>query len=162
MEAYRDCKFIVPLTLTSALDLVVFSFTPWPSYHRERTSLSDEKEAGWTPEPVRTFFRGDLSFAFAGIRTTYRPICISLVSILITLPRLRISNSYFFKREHTFPASFIICPITIEMCPTSTSNERACPPDQMVRVWPILGWYCAYTQARFSCCTREQLFDREQ
>jgi hypothetical protein len=56
MEAYRDRKFRAPLILTSAL---VFNFALWPSYHRERTPLSDENWAGWTPEPVRTFFRGD-------------------------------------------------------------------------------------------------------
>jgi len=116
VEAYRDSRFLAPLILTSALDLVVFSFTLWPSYRWEKIPLTDEKEAGWTPEPVRTFFRGEISFPFAGIRTPYRPTCISLVSILITLPRLRIPNSCFFQREHTFPACFITCPVTTEMC----------------------------------------------
>jgi len=33
----------------------VASFTCRPIYSRERDLISVEEEAGWTPEPVRTF-----------------------------------------------------------------------------------------------------------
>jgi hypothetical protein len=66
VEAYRDSKFLAPLILTSALDLVVFSFTLWPSYHREKIPLTNEKEAGWNPEPVCTFLEEKYLFHLQG------------------------------------------------------------------------------------------------
>ena len=118
MEAYRDSKFIAPLILTSALDLCSASRSDRRTIEKEPRYPMQMRLGGPQSLSTRFFFRRDtrISFAFAGIRTTYRPTCTSLVSILITLPRLRVPKSCFFKREHTFPACFIVCPITIEIC----------------------------------------------
>lgn len=45
-------------------------FTLWPLYHWERTPVPAEREARWSPEPFRTFWRRQKFLAPAEIRTT--------------------------------------------------------------------------------------------
>ena len=55
---------------------------------RERTPISFEDEAGWTPDPIWMFWRKENVFAYARIRTPYCPVR-SRVTIPTTVIRMR-------------------------------------------------------------------------
>jgi hypothetical protein len=66
VDVMNSCRGIVAL--------VIFNFTPRPFYHREKTPVPIEKEAGWAPDPVGTIWITEQFFATAWIRTLHRPV----------------------------------------------------------------------------------------
>lgn len=108
----------------------MFNFTLWPFYHRERTPLPDEKEAGWTPEPVRTFLIGEMSLAFAGIRTpvSSSPHQPSQYTDYAT-PAANSKLMFLSTGTHISRLLYHLSRHNRDVWPTSTSMERDCPPD---------------------------------
>jgi hypothetical protein len=70
LNAYRGSRGITPLILSLGTRwMSVVNITPRPLYPQERTLLQIEYEAGWAPEPVWTFRRGEKALVPTGIRT---------------------------------------------------------------------------------------------
>jgi hypothetical protein len=89
MKMYRRSIGITPLILDLGTRWRrVVNFTSQTLYSLGKTSVPNEQEAGFAPEPVWTFWRREKSVATAGIQT---PDCTthSLTAISTTLYQLR-------------------------------------------------------------------------